>query len=433
MDIFTIYTTAMTTLIPFFSAIACGILIVFSLQDCLKREEMRLKKIVLLYLSVSGIGWFMTFCYEYIPVLFVWLHIICLITYVLPSILFYRIIRYLTRLGKQELFSPLHYLVPGMLTAVMLTWSLFVPFDVQLEIVTGKAQVFPAGYEVFARFFTIKPLLRVIFGLVYYILLIKMLTGYYKRATEKRVLVRRPARWILFLVGISLASLFSSVLPTIMPRSELLHSLWTLMVAMSISAQHVLLSYHIIRRDYYPYIITGESEQPLRNVPLSSSPQQEPEEEAKGSSEDSTAMHRRRQHAGKLNREIFENFMHKEKPYLNTDYKITDLVDDLDVNRTNLSEFVNRTYGMNFNRYLNRLRLEELRKLRALPDNKGRSISSLIDKAGFKDYRNYSRAVAAEREAAEEQKAIEEQKADNERKSASGKKKSANKEKGGQA
>lgn len=372
------------------------------MQDCLKREEMRLKKIVLFYLCVSGIGWFVTFCYEYIPVLFVWLHIICLITYVLPSILFYRIIRYLTRLGKEELFSPLHYLVPGMLTVTMLVWSLCVPFDVQLKIVTGKAEMLPAGYELFARFFTIKPLLRVIFGLVYYLLSLKMLASYYKRATGKRILVRRPARWVVFLVGISLASLFSSVLPTIMPRSQLLYSIWTLIVALSITAQHVLLSYHIIRRDYYPYIITGETGQPVPTAPTAPSPT--PAEEAEAPTEEDAVMPRRKQHAGKLNRKIFESFMSKEKPYLNPDYKIINLVDDLDVNRTTLSEFVNRTYGMNFNRYLNRMRLEELRKLRALPANEGRSISSLLNKVGFKDFRNYSRAVAAERESAEEQK-----------------------------
>ena len=59
---------------------------------------------------------------------------------------------------------------------------------------------------------------------------------------------------------------------------------------------------------------------------------------------------------------------------------------------------------MNFNRYLNRLRLKELARLRSQPENQGKSISSLIDKVGFKDFRNYSRAVAAERDAATERK-----------------------------
>ena len=64
----------------------------------------------------------------------------------------------------------------------MLVWSCFVPFDVRLEIVRGKAEVIPAGYEWYTRFFTLKPLLRVVFGLLYYILTLALLVSYYKRA-----------------------------------------------------------------------------------------------------------------------------------------------------------------------------------------------------------------------------------------------------------
>ena len=79
---------------------------------------------------------------------------------------------------------------------------------------------------------------------------------------------------------------------------------------------------------------------------------------------------------------------------------MTDLVEDLDVNRTVLSAFINQTYSMNFNRYLNRFRLRELDRLRSHPANQGKSVSSLIGQVGFKGFRTYSRAVVAEREAA---------------------------------
>lgn len=391
MDLFATYTTILTPLIPFLSAIACGTLVAFSLQDCLKRDERKLKRIVLFYFAMSGIGWFVMLCYEFHPVLFVWLNVACLASFMLPAIFFYRIIRFLTRLGQPESFSVLHYLLPGALLAVMLIWSLFVPFDVQLLIVKGKAQVLPAGYEAFARFFTIKPLLRVIFGLVYYLFVILMLVGYYQRATGSKQLLRKPAKWVLFLVGISLASLFSSILPTFMPRGEILYSIWTFMVALSIAAQHILLSYHIIRRDYLPYIIV-EKKQKQPDDAIKEQPQP-PQKQSK----ETEVKLPRRQHSGKLNRRRFESFIRNNKPYLNPDYKMTDLVEDLDVNRTALSSFINSTYGMNFNRYLNRMRLQELDKLRSQPDGEGKSISSLIDKVGFKDFRNYSRAIAAEK------------------------------------
>lgn len=209
----------------------------------------------------------------------------------------------------------------------------------------------------------------------------------------------------MFLVGISLASLFSSVLPTFMKRSEFYSSLWTLMVALSIAMQHVLLSYHIMRRDYAPYIISEKTQkQPEVTKKQSRQPEEQPEKAKVKSS--------RKQHSGKLDRRRFESFIRNEKPYLNPDYKITDLVEALDINRTALSAFVNRTYGMNFNRYLNRLRLKELERLRSRPDGQGKSISSLLDKVGFKDFRNYSRAVAAEREAAVQKEEADKKKGD---------------------
>ena len=122
----------------------------------------------------------------------------------------------------------------------------------------------------------------------------------------------------------------------------------------------------------------------------------------------------RKQHSGKLNRRTFESFIRNEKPYLNPDYKITNLVEDMDINRTALSAFINRTYGMNFNRYLNCLRLKELEKLRSQPAGKGKSISSLLDKVGFKDFRNYSRAAAAEKKAAEQKGGAGKKKGDTE-------------------
>lgn len=342
--------------------------------------------------------------------------IVHLVEYRMPLILYFachllfRIIRFLTRLGQPENFSLLHYVLPGILAMVTLIWSLSVPFDVQLEIVRGRAEIVPAGYEAFARFYTLKPLFRVVFGLTYYLFAIGVLAVYYKRATGNKAIVHRPANWVLFIIGISLASLFSSVLPTfLMKRVEFYSSIWTLIVALSIAMQHVLLAYHVMRRDYVPYIITEKTpKQPKarkKHVPQTEEQAVETKEKAKAP---------RKQHSGKLNRRRFESFIRNEKPYLNPDYKITDLVEALDINRTTLSAFINRTYGANFNRYLNRLRLKELEKLRSQPDGQGKSISSLLDKAGFKDFRNYSRAAAAEREDAEQKNEADKKKGDTE-------------------
>lgn len=398
MDILAAYKIGLAVVIPVFSAITCFVLVALSLRDCLTQEERRLKKIMLVYLSLSAMGWYMAFCYEFHPVLFTWLNVLCLVSFVLPSIFFYRIVRYLTRLGRAERFSWLHYLLPALLAGILFVWSLFVPMDVQIEIVKGKALVFPAGYEAFARFFTLKPLLRVMFGMVYYILTIAVLIHYYRKTNRKRT--GRTAGWVVFLLGLSIGSLLSSLLPTFMPRATILHSFWTILAAGAMAFQHVLLSYHIIRRKYRLYAAApGQSPVAALEAALGTAEDTEENPEATPGRESKP---QRRQHNGILERNHFEAYFREEKPWLNPACKIADLVEVFDVNRTAISAFINRTYGMNFNRYLNSWRIKELDRLRALPSNQGKSMRSLVEKAGFDSYRTYLRAAAAAREAEKE-------------------------------
>lgn len=407
MELLDAYKVGLTVLVPVFSAITCGVLVALSLRDCHSQEERRLKKIMLVYLSLSALGWYMTFCYEFHPELFAWLNVLCLIGYVLPSMFFYRIMRYLTRPGKEERFSGLHYLLPGVLVGVLVVWSLFVPVEVQIEIVKSKAVAFPAGYELYGRFFTLKPLLRVVFGIAYYILTIAVLIHYYKDTNGPQA--GRTAGWVVFLLGLSVGSLLSSLLPTFMPRTSILRSLWTILAAGAMALQHVLLSYHIIRRKYRLYAaapaeVSVQSAVAALEAALDTAedtteaPEETPEATPAGDPKP-----QRRQHNGILERNHFEAYFREEKPWLNPDCKITDLVEVFDVNRTAISAFINRTYGMNFNRYLNSWRMKELDRLRALPSNQGKSVRSLVRDAGFDSYRTYQRAAAAGREAEDEQ------------------------------
>lgn len=64
-----------------------------------------------------------------------------------------------------------------------------------------------------------------------------------------------------------------------------------------------------------------------------------------------------------LSKERFEKYMQEDKPYLNPELKITDLTRELQTNRTYLSTFINRTYGMNFKAYINDCRLREMEAL----------------------------------------------------------------------
>ena len=93
-----------------------------------------------------------------------------------------------------------------------------------------------------------------------------------------------------------------------------------------------------------------------------------------------------------VDRAAFENYFRKHKPYLNPHLTITDLVEPLQCNRTYLSKFVNRIYGMNFNNYINSCRLHEMERLLTAPGNRNKTPASLYHQAGFASYRNYLNA-----------------------------------------
>lgn len=97
-----------------------------------------------------------------------------------------------------------------------------------------------------------------------------------------------------------------------------------------------------------------------------------------------------------LTKKQFELYFKDYQPYLNPDFRITDLIEPFEMNRTYISRFVNREYDMNFNRYVNRCRLQKLEILTGLISNKGKNIHDLLKLAGFGSYRSYMRAKMKE-------------------------------------
>jgi AraC-like DNA-binding protein len=376
------YFNTLIILIPMIITGCCITLSGFSRRNCLTRQERTLKNVVILYLFATFLEWLALFCYVFFPEAFVFLNSLYLACFVL-AVFFYRIIRFLTRLEQIERFSPWHYFVPALIGTAFLVWSLSVPFDAQVEMVRSRMPV--REHEVYSRLFMSKPLLRAAFMLIYYGLIARLLIRYYRRASDADSTVRKPVHWIVFLLILSLAFMLPSILTILLPQNRIYSSAWTAVTAFGMSGQYIVLTFHIIRRKYLSYAVYAEAEA-----------EAEAEEESKKGSEG------RRLHAGKLTHRRLNVWFRTQKPYLKGDFKITDAADAMDVNRSVISAFINRNYGMNFNRFVNRWRLEELERLRSLPSNKGKSIAQLFAKAGFTEARQYYRAVAAEREKSSE-------------------------------
>jgi AraC-like DNA-binding protein len=56
-----------------------------------------------------------------------------------------------------------------------------------------------------------------------------------------------------------------------------------------------------------------------------------------------------------------ENFIHTEKPYLNSELTMPLLADQLKVSMHHLSQVINEQYGLNFSDFINQYRIEEMK------------------------------------------------------------------------
>ena len=157
---------------------------------------------------------------------------------------------------------------------------------------------------------------------------------------------------------------------------------------MCIIVQEILLTYHVIRRQYLSYKTSDF-------FPA-----------AGKKSENNGLIDKQRlapDHAhGPLSRKAFENYLSQKKPYLDPDFKLTDMAEAMGVNRTVMSNFINQTYGMNFRRYLNQWRIEEYQILMAHPSNERKNPYRVMVMAGFKDSRHFQRAIRLEKAAKEQ-------------------------------
>jgi AraC-like DNA-binding protein len=350
----------------------------FALRDCLTPQERRLKNIVILHLSMTCLTWFTIFCYLKFPEVFIFLTIPCLAGFILVPVFFYRIIRLMTRMEQAERFPVWHYLAPVLIGLVFLLCSLIVPLETQLTIAKSQTLAIDGKYAVYSRLFTSHPFLRMAFIAVYYGFIARLLVRYYRRMNESDIPACKPARWIVFLIAMSLAFVISSITSALMTRNTAAVSVWSTLASVNISGQMIVLTFHIICRKYMLYVICAKPE-------IDS----EAEVESRKSEKQQDAS---RLHAGKPTRLQVDNYFRKQKPYLLPGFKITDLAKAMDVNRSVMSDFINKMYGVNFNRFVNQWRLRELERLQALPSNRGRNVSKLFAQAGFAELRQYYRA-----------------------------------------
>jgi AraC-like DNA-binding protein len=101
---------------------------------------------------------------------------------------------------------------------------------------------------------------------------------------------------------------------------------------------------------------------------------------------------------GRITREMLDDYFRANRPYTDPRFVLADLAGAMGVNRSEMSGFINASYGVNFKRFVNRWRLGEFERLMSLPANERKNPYRIQQLAGFSDSRHYLRALQAESE-----------------------------------
>jgi len=93
-------------------------------------------------------------------------------------------------------------------------------------------------------------------------------------------------------------------------------------------------------------------------------------------------------------RATLENWLEKEKPYLNTDFQLMDLHRVLPLNRTYLSQLINTEYGCSFYQWVNGLRIDEAKRLKT--EHPDWTAQDIAERCGFSSARVFYRTLSRE-------------------------------------
>ena len=361
-------------MLPIQTAIICMLL----LLRLWRRGESQLgsKPVILAVaaFAASALGWGAIVLYIAAPTLYVILQVPIMWLFMGVNVLYYRFIYEITKTDPGEKFSLWHYGLPTLIALIYLVWSLFVPFGIQRFLVESKGEIVD-GYEAYSWFSTSKPLLFSLFLIVYTVITI-IRARHFSRAVinysadEGRMSLSWLYKILYPLLGMALLAatlvLFSNKTLTSTP---------VIIIPLFFFIFRDVMLTHNILLDNFVVIATEPCGE------------QQPEDAPCPSLVPITREDIRR----------LESYMRRAKPYLKPKLKITDITTDLGTNRTSLSRLINRTYGMNFSRFINRYRMEELERLQADSKNAGVPELDLIARAGFSDWRGYVRVKNREK------------------------------------
>ncbi len=313
--------------------------------------------------------WFSLIIYAVLPEVYVALNSLFFLLYLSIYVISYRFVFDMTKVDPSEEFLKAHYLFPLLGFITMLVWSFFVPYDIQLEIV-GARGIRVEGYKWYSIFFYSRIPLLLFMSLICSWLGLRRIMRYRKVVVNYSADEQRGSLSWLYQFIFAMLAIFLAATCVLVVSQNTAIRIWLMFILVVLALfKYAVLAHNVLLENF---VVIQADSTGIRSKP-----------------EDSDT--NRREAIRHL-----EAYMRKNKPYLNPKFKITDMTGELKTNRTSLSILINRTYGMNFCRYVNRFRLEELERIKSDSRNATLSEQELVAKAGFGDYRGYRRVMQRE-------------------------------------
>jgi AraC-like DNA-binding protein len=344
-------------LAPALSALLCLLLLVtYRFAAINHKTSNKIIYIMMIYYGLTIFCWMTVPPYFYKPEVYVYIHPLFSLAVMLSHVIAYRLVFQLTGTGGDEHFPIINYLIP--VIVVLVVWSCL-SYEEKLRLVISSGEPI-AEYSIDSfNYFIFRIEFRVLYTFIYIWLGLRRLKRYRKAVGKYSANYDKSSiGWLYFIYVVSIILTPYPLLERFfvhrgIPTAFVL-LLWRFLAIMLQS----VLCYNFLSGNYV-----------IINVP------KRPKEDSKPESA--------------LNKAAFEIYMRKHKPYLEPDLKITDLLLPFYTNYRYMSEFINREYRMNFHRYINTLRLQEMEQMRSNPKYNTMSEVELALAAGFSSYRSY--------------------------------------------
>jgi AraC-like DNA-binding protein len=345
--------------VPVASALVCMALMLFdAFRADGNRQEKGLRLSLSLTCMVAAMCWTGLVLQAVHPRAFVGYRTVFLLALMMDQVLIYRCVHILTATGRGGRFNRLHFLLPAVLTAVSAAGDLTVPFERRMDVLYGTG----SGDLWSVAFYSLTGAVFIACNSFYPVLGLLRIRRYRRSVEDYSADTQRTSlRWLSVIQALTLITVLIPLTVLLLNVDAFSDPRFSMQGVLPSFFVYPVLCYNLLSDNYL--IMSPDDGTPERN-------------------------------AG-IDPKRFSKYLRDRKPYLHPGLRITDMAAHLNTNRSYMSEFINRTYGMNFSRFINRCRLEELDRLRISPPDRQsgkRNSMELVLMSGFRSYRSYLRA-----------------------------------------